>query len=111
MICDRWSVIAVPFPFLERPATKRRPAVVLTPKDFNSLNGHSILAMVTTAQHSVWPSDHKILDLGKAGLPVPSIIRWKVFTLPNEIIEKQLGELGQEDKTAVEAAARHLFSE
>ena len=100
MTCDRWDVVAVPFPFSERPGAKRRPALVLSNRPFNRA-GHSVLCMITTKADPPWPADHRIGDLGAAGLPVPCIVRLKLFTLDNMLIEKKLGRLGKSDRTAV----------
>ena len=35
MTCDPLDVVAVPFPFTERPAVKRRPALVVSSAAFN----------------------------------------------------------------------------
>ena len=35
MICSRYDVATVPFPFVDRLKTKKRPAVVLSNKEFN----------------------------------------------------------------------------
>lgn len=100
MTSDRWDVVAVPFPFSERPGSKRRPAVVLSNRRFNRA-GHSVLCMVTTKAEPAWPGDHRIGDLAGAGLPVPCIVRLKLFTLDDRLIEKKLGCLGNSDRTAL----------
>jgi mRNA-degrading endonuclease toxin of MazEF toxin-antitoxin module len=56
MICDHWNVVAVPFPFMERPARKRRLALVISSRAFNSANDHAIMAMITTAGLDSWPT-------------------------------------------------------
>lgn len=50
MICDRYDIIVVPFPFADVPVLKRRPAVVLSGAVFNATNGASVVAMITTAK-------------------------------------------------------------
>jgi mRNA interferase MazF len=109
MICERWQTVAVPFPFMERPATKRRPALVMSRRSFNDANSHTIMAMITTAMLNDWANDHPIEDLVTAGLKHPCVIRWKLFTLPNEFIIKTLGELGREDRQSIKIAAEELF--
>ena len=59
MICDPWDVVVVPFPFTERAAAKRRPALIISKKSFNR-NGHSIMAMITSAWHQDWPGDVRL---------------------------------------------------
>ena len=40
-------------------------------------------------------------DLAVAGLPAPCIVRLKLFTLDNRLLDKKLGRLGNSDRTAV----------
>lgn len=83
----RFEVVKVPFPFTDQQARKTRPALILSELSaFNAVIGHSVLAMITSARHSTWPLDTPITDLGAAGLPVPSIVRMKVFTLDHRLI-------------------------
>ena len=109
MICDRWRVAVVPFPFMERPAVKRRPALVISGKSFNGANGHTIMAMITTAALDKWPADHALLKPQAAGLAAACYVRWKVFTLPNEMIIRALGELDDEDREALAVQARTIL--
>jgi mRNA interferase MazF len=101
VICEFGDVVVVPFPFVNRPVSKKRPAVVLSTRDFNAANNHSICAMITTAAGSSWPSDIPINDSQSAGLAHQSLIRWKVFTLPNQWILRKAGILAAKDKAAV----------
>ena len=101
MVCEYGEIVLVPFPFVDRPIAKRRPALVLSNGAFNGDHGQSILAMITSAEHSQWPSDMKIEDIAPTGLQHSSLIRWKLFTLPNEVILRRLGSLGATDKMRV----------
>jgi mRNA interferase MazF len=106
--CDRWQVVAVPFPFSERPGAKRRPALVLSNASFNRA-GHTVLAMITTAEHAPWPGDTPLEGPQAAGLHVSCLVRLKLFTLDNRLIQKRLGALIPTDVTRVEAnLKRHL---
>jgi mRNA interferase MazF len=109
MICDHWQVVAVPFPFMERPAVKRRPALVVSNRDFNSANGHSVMAMITASMLESWPSDYALLKPTEAGLKLDCYVRWKVFTLPNSLIVKAIGDLADEDREALTIRARTIF--
>jgi len=97
--CDPWEVVVVPFPFTERPGAKRRPAVVLSNREFNR-HGRTILAMITTRAHRPWPGDSEIADLEAAGLEVPCIIRLKLFTLDNRLLLRRLGRRSVADRKA-----------
>jgi mRNA interferase MazF len=110
VICDFGDVVVVPFPFVDRPIVKRRPALVLSSLDFNAGNEQSVLAMITTGAGSSWPSDIGIGDRDAAGLAHRSVIRWKLFTLPNTAILRKLGTLSGSDRSAVSRAARRTLA-
>ena len=103
------SEVVVPFPFVDAVAEKRRPSLVLSRQTFNHSSGHSICAMITTASRTRWASDIVIQNLRAAGLPRPCVVRWKLFTLPNEIILRRAGSLGKEDRQNVIQAARTII--
>ena len=108
MTCEPLDVVAVPFPFTDRPAVKRRPALVVSSAAFNRTHAQSILAMITSAR-STWPSDVAIRDWREAGLHVPCRVRLKLFTLDDALILRKLGALSRRDGEAVaDALARSL---
>lgn len=102
MICERYETVVVPFPFADIPILKRRPAVVLSGPHFNERNGSTVVAMVTTAKASMWPSDVRLEDLDSACLPKQCVVRWRLATVPNDLILRKLGMLGPRDRLACE---------
>jgi mRNA interferase MazF len=96
----QYEVVVVPFPFIDRNASKRRPALVLSDSS-NFTIDKSILAMITSSSHHPWSLDIEIEDLLAAGLKSPSIIRLKLFTLDNSLVVKTIGKLGEEDSAKV----------
>ena len=103
MTCEPLDVVAVPFPFTDRPAVKRRPALVVSSAAFNRAHAQSILAMITAAR-SAWPSDVAIRDWRQAGLHVPCRVRLKLFTLDDALMLRKLGALSKRDGQAVSHA-------
>jgi len=96
---ERWQVVRVPFPFTDRAAAKNRPALVLSDAGaFNTAAGHAVLAMITSTANAPWPLDCTIEDLASAGLPAPSVVRCKLFTLDARLIRGVLGMLGNHDR-------------
>ena len=91
-IFKQYEVVVVPFPFTDRDATKRRPALVLSDSSSFKID-KSIMAMITSSSHQPWPLDVEIDDLVAAGLKSPSIIRMKLFTLDNSLVIKTIGKL------------------
>ena len=94
-------VVRVPFPFVDSAETKHRPALVLSNEEFNRTHEHVVLAMITSAKHSSWSTDTLIGDIAGTGLKVPSVIRFKFFTLDARLIAGSLGCLGSSDWNAV----------
>lgn len=110
MICEAGDTVVVPFPFTDLPVTKRRPALVLSSQSFNAGHGHSVLAMITTAAGSNWPSDVDIADLDAAGIQHASYVRFKLFTLPNNLIIRRLGALSPSDRSKASHIAKDVMA-
>jgi mRNA interferase MazF len=105
-----FEVVVVPFPFTDRNATKRRPALVLSSSSFNQASQHSVLAMITSAEQSAWLGDHLIADLETAGLPTECVIRLKLFTLDHRLVIRKAGGLGLPDQKKLRAAWKNLLA-
>ncbi|MEP7346356.1 MAG: type II toxin-antitoxin system PemK/MazF family toxin [Gemmatimonadaceae bacterium] len=97
------DIVIIPFPFTDRDAAKRRPALVCSSATFNRQAQHFVLAMITTSTHTPWPGDVVISDLKSAGLPVASVVRWKLFTLDASFVLKRGGKLSARDRAACRA--------
>jgi mRNA interferase MazF len=107
---NAFDVVVVPFPFTDKATTKRRPALILSDAQaFNQRVGQAVMAMITSAKDSDWPLDIEIQDLDSAGLPSPSMIRMKLFTLDEKLIIRKAGELAGPDQAKVKAALRQLL--
>lgn len=111
MSFEQHAVVRVPFPFSDRSPSKNRPALVLSAADaFNTPAGHSVMAMITSAANAPWPLDCPIADLAAAGLPAPSKVRFKLFTLDDRLVRGQLGKLSPADAAVVRDGLLKLFS-
>jgi mRNA interferase MazF len=107
---EQYSVWLLPFPFTDKATMKRRPAVVLSKeKDFNNRVGHSLVAMITSAENTSWVLDTPINDLESAGLNIASVIRMKLFTIDHRLALRQLGKLSEEDTEKLEANIKRLL--
>ena len=98
---NAFDVLVVPFPFIDRAAEKRRPAVALSRAPVNQATGHTVCAMITSAENAPWPHDVRIADLATAGLPAASVIRLKWFTIDNRLILRRAGTLAARDRRAL----------
>ncbi len=111
MTFERFAVVRVPFPFTDRNASKNRPALVLSdPTAFNTPAGHSVMAMITSEANTPWPLDCPLADLAAAGLPAPSKVRFKLFTLDHRLVRGQLGLLANTDAEVVQTRLAQLLT-
>lgn len=108
---ERFDVVVVPFPFTDSATSKRRPALVISNADaLNLPAGHSVMAMITSAENAAWPLDVAISDGIAAGLAAASMVRMKLFTLDNRFILQRAGQLAVADRRAVSAALKRLLA-
>ncbi len=106
----RFDVVVVPFPFTDKVTAKRRPALVISNASaFNRRAGHSVMAMITSADNAAWALDAPLADLASAGLPSPSVVRMKLFTLDHRFVIRKSGRLAARDATLVEASLAALL--
>lgn len=103
------DIVVVSFPFTDSSVKKRRPALVVSSKEFNENHDQLILAMITTAKHSSWQSDIKLKDHADANLAVPSIVRLKLFTLEKSMVIRRLGCLSKKDKNSVNISLKQYI--
>jgi len=109
-IFERFDVVVVPFPFSDRAAVKRRPALVLSEATaFNRPARHSVMAMITSVTDGAWPHDVSISDLKSAGLSVSCAVRFKLFTIDNSLVLRKAGKLAKSDRSAVQGAMKAVF--
>ena len=77
---------------------------------FNTPAGHSVMAVITSQANPPWPLDCTLSDLAAAGLPAPSRVRFKLFTLDHRLVRGELGKLAPADVEVVGAALARLLA-
>jgi mRNA interferase MazF len=101
-----FDVVVVPFPFADRAAARRRPALVVWTEAFNAVHPAVVLAMITTARASDWASDVALADWRAADLAVACRVRLKLFTLDVVLVLDRRGALSLADRERVAKALR-----
>jgi len=89
-----FDVVVVPFPYADRLAEKRRPALVVSNRNLAS---HDLIwiAVITSAENAPWPCDVPIVDLKRAGLLAPSVVRpAKIACIEPARVIRRIGRLG-----------------
>lgn len=99
-----FDVIVVPFPYSDRLAEKRRPALVVSHPDLPAILGRVWVAMITSVPGGSL-GDVALRDLADAGLPAASILRTsKLATLDASRVIRTLGRLSATDEAQARAA-------
>ena len=102
---DPFDVVVVPFPYADRLAEKRRPALVISNRKL-AVHGVIWVAMITSADNERWSSDVAITDLARAGLPAPSVVRSaKIACIDPNRIDRRVGRL---DRAGARGVAQKL---
>jgi mRNA interferase MazF len=103
------EIVLVPFPFIDKPVQKLRPALVLSSNVDGQTDNYLVLAMITSAKRSRWESDIILNEWQAAGLKAESIVRWKIFTIEAVLIQERRGSLSSSDFKAVKVGFRKIF--
>lgn len=102
------DVVLIRFPFSDLRSKKKRPALVVSPSDFQLLHDDVVLLAITSQAQS--DESLRIGEWEAAGLPKPSWVKPNVGTFSIELIEKRIGALSQEDSKAVQSTFSVLLS-
>lgn len=105
-----FDVVVVPFPYSERLAEKRRPALVISSAKLHRA-GYVWIAMITGAGKEPQAGDVIIGDLKAASLPGASMVRAaKIATVEPERILRRIGTLAKAERTAVRKAVTEFLA-
>jgi len=105
----KWEVVLVPFPFSDLSSVKRRPALVVSPDNYNA--DKDVVIAYITSQITLSPriGDYDLQKWKEAGLPKPSKIRMKFATIDKNIIVKTIGNLEKIDSDEIEKNILSFF--
>jgi mRNA interferase MazF len=112
MSFDFGDVVLVPFPFTNQIESKKRPAVVVSSRSYNSVKP-DIIVMAITSQLRPSPEFGEIWISGwqEAGLLKPSAVKPVFATLEQDLVIHQLGRLGEHDQLVLTIDIRRILGE
>ena len=103
------TVVVVPFPYSDRLAEKRRPALVVSGEAVAAA-GYVWIAMITSARNTRAAGDVRIDDLKSAGLGVASVVRpIKLACIEPTRILRRIGTLPHQTAAQVYTTIRSLI--
>ena len=93
-IFERGTVVRVPFPYTNRPIQQRRPALVVSGREFNE-NSHLLwVLMITSTGSRTWEGDVSLAaNFADFGLPAPSVVRTAKIATIEAAHAEQIGQL------------------
>jgi mRNA interferase MazF len=102
IICNKWEIVTVPFPFTDLSSSKKRPALIVSPNNFN-IGKDVVIAFVTSQiPFPLRFGDYELQKWIEAGLPKRSVVRMKFATLDKNLVIKKIGEIEPVDRKEIE---------
>lgn len=103
----QWDVVVLPFPYADRLAEKRRPAVVVSKPAMTKEHGIIWVAMITSASNAGWKCDIAVAEGHATGLTAPSVIRpWKLATVDASRIVRIAGRISAGEQARLSQTLR-----
>jgi len=110
MTCEKWDIVLVPFPFTNLRSIKKRPALIISPNQYNS-GPDFVIQFITSNIKSYGRTGDTIIQKWKeSGLPKPSMIRMKFATIEKSIIIKRIGRVTPIDQNTIHNKLYTFFS-
>jgi mRNA interferase MazF len=103
-----FDIVVVPFPYSDRLAEKRRPAIIVSSQSLE--DGYDVVwvAMITSSAPS-GAGAVEISDIAKTGLSRASFVRpAKLATLESSRVLRKVGQLGARDTTRLQQSLSSL---
>jgi len=106
----QWDVVVLPFPYADRLAEKRRPAVVVSKPSLAKEHGIIWVAMITSASNAGWKCDIAVEESPATGLTAPSVIRpWKLATVDASRIVRIVGRISTGEQARLSQTLRETI--
>jgi len=106
---DAGDIVLVRYPFTDLTTSKKRPAVILSPRNYTDRFGDVVLVPLTGRREPEPPL--AISQWRAVGLLKPTWVKPIIGTLSTRLIERHLGKLAKADIECIRAALGILLSE
>ena len=94
---NKWDIILVPFPFTDLTTVQKRPALIVSPDEYNRHRDVVITFITSKLDGEQRLGDYVLKEWKEAQLPKQSMIRMKFATIDKSIILRKLGKLTEKD--------------
>lgn len=107
----QWQIVVLPFPYADRLAEKRRPAVIVSKPAMSDGYGIVWVAMITSATNAGWGCDIPIEANNTTGLPAASVIRpYKLATVDAARVIRVVGRISSHQAAKVSEAVIRMIA-
>ena len=89
------DIVTVDFPGVT--GIKRRPVVALSSATYHATRPDTIVGLITTRTSGLGATDYELQDWAAAGLPIASVFRSFIVTLPPSSNLVYIGHLSERD--------------
>jgi mRNA interferase MazF len=104
------DIVLVPFPFTDQSGTKRRPAVVVSSRRYQTERPDLVIMAVTS---QIRPSggfgELSVKDWKAAGLLKASVVKPVFTTVEAKFVVRTLGQLKEDDQQALRQALKAIL--
>ena len=111
---NKWEIVLLSYPFTNLQGSKVRPAVVISPNDFNRQSQDALFMLITSnvsrsSQYEVHiPVSHP--EYPATGLAKDSMVRvGKLVMLEKSLVRVQIGRIGPILQAEIEVVLRSFF--
>jgi len=99
MTFNQWDIILVPFPFTNLEGMKKRPALIISPNNYNYEGMDIIIAFLTSnIKQEDRVGDYHLKKWKSAGLPKPTKFKLKLATILKSKVVKAIGSIELTDQ-------------
>ncbi len=104
---DAFDIVVVPFPYADRLAEKRRPALVVSSPELERNHGFVWVAMITSAKGGQRKDDVALANAPRTGLSAASVVRpTKLATVEPARVIRVAGAISPTELKRVLSAVR-----
>jgi mRNA interferase MazF len=105
---DAGNIVLVRYPFTDLTTSKKRPAVILSPRTYTDRFGDVVVVPLTSRRES--DTSLELTQWRAAGLLKPTWVKPIIGTLSTRLIEKHIGQIAAPDIQCVRAALGILLA-
>ncbi len=107
---DPFEIVLVPFPFTDQTGSKKRPAVVISSREYHQERPDLIIMAITSQIHHAIFGETPVHYWQNAGLLKPSVVKPVITTIEKQVTRGTIGRLHPQDIHALLANLHRVLN-